>query len=222
MPAKFKDNLCLVGGKELPAPIKPYGPSELFEAIQQLAHDDLVAIAKDLKFEVHGLMPTQLLMMTVAHELQYQWYDKATNGIPAGVEKNHANQLVEYARELKNIKEGKVPKAEAAKKERKVAAAKKREAKVEKPLAFSVFKSKVEASKYADKVKDPKVASHLPLVTQVLMTKAEKSWALGDIVDAVKATKRYSIKGSVPIEKCVQSDLRILEKEGLVKAVEAA
>src|SRR5262249_13220495 len=157
----------------------------------------------DLNIKTHGLLGTYPLMLTVGHALQLSWYRKMDVGVPDSVEKNYTAHMQKHEKEIADLKKGKVKAKKNGAEPQSPEAMKAKEQK--KSVSFSNLKSKVESSRYSDKVKDPKVASHLPLVAQVLLSKADKSWPLGDIVDAVKATKRYSIKGSVPIEQCVKS-----------------
>ena len=80
---------------------------------------------------------------------------------------------------------------------------------------YEAFSSKIETSKYREKVADKEVESHLPVVLQCLL-KFENPIALDKLVEKIKDTKRYRTKSN--LAKWVRVDLGILVSEGLVKA----
>jgi len=216
MPLVFKDHTLLVGGLTLPAPLRPFGHVKLFDAVKGLSHDDLLKLAEELLVPTHGLIPTYELMLTVGSVLQKRWFTEMGD-VPAGVEKNYVARWAKHAQLIADLKSGKVGKM---KKEKAVKAkSPKKEKAMRKSLLYAILRSKLEGP-FAKKVENPAVTSHTPLVAQVLLTKPDRAWPLGELVEAVEKTKRYDGKGKR--EGNVRNDLRALEKLGVVKVTEAA
>lgn len=217
---KFTNDQLLVAGLTLAAPW-PGSPSVLFESVKNLTHDQMVAVAKVLGLPLHGNVETYFLSLMVGAELQSAWYREKTGNVPANVALNHEARRRKYEDHVESLIKGRIQMAEKVKKT-KVAKKEKVES-VKKSLTYSILKSKLVGTAIGKKAEDEKVSSHVPLVAQVLLGKPDKAWSLADVLDAVKATKRYTTKsGGAPTEVNVRGDLNLLEKEGLVKVTEAA
>jgi hypothetical protein len=216
----FDGGLLHVGSFHLDAPLAAGGQNKLFTSVSTLTHDQLEVIAVELGLPVHGLVETLPLLLVVAGELQLAWFVEL-GSVPPNVALNHEARLKDYRNKVADLKLKGATMATKAKATRAVK--KSKEVASKKSVTYSVLKSKVAESKLAKKVEDEKVTSHVPLVAQVLLGKSDRAWTLADVLDAVKATKRYSTKsGGAPTEANVRGDLNLLEKEGLVKVVEAA
>jgi hypothetical protein len=214
----FKENQLRVAGFALDAPLVYNGQQKLYRAVKDLTHDQLVTIAHALELPTHGLIDTFKLFLVVAGELQVAWFTEM-GAVPPNIMANHEARIRDYHKELVELKD----KGEVMKTKVKAAAAAKKEKVVKKAMTYSILRSKLVGSKLAKKVEDEKATSHVPVVAQVLLSKPDKSWTLADVLDAVKATKRYTTKsGGAPTEANVRGDLNVLEKEGLVKVTEAA
>jgi hypothetical protein len=208
-------------GVKLYAPIQPFGHVRLYKGLQDLYHDQLVELAKDLNLPTHGVVPTVELLEIVASTMQTLWYQQVSpQGIPDHVFKRHEERLIGWQTLVSNLKEGLVMATKTdGKKTAKEAtqSATTAPAKRSKNFTYSLASEAVKASKRAKVFENKESKNHDAIIVQC-MAAYSKPQPPETIADKVRATNRYTTKDD--FNTSVRWHLNKLEKEGLVHAFE--